>query len=366
MNYNYQPQKIFIEKNVLRSEYVEKILQKFPKIQPQIITQEEWRERSLNKNISLTKGKKTLYLKNFLGVPMKVCPGFSWNAVCCNYYTLDFIENCPLECSYCILQAIHNQPNIIIHANIEEILHKIHLVCTKRPQTNFSIGTGEHSDSLVLDNILELNPILVEFFAKIPNARLELKTKINIVEPLLKLKHNGNTVVSWSLNTEYISKKHEHKTASSKQRVLAAKKIAKSGYFVAFHFDPLIYYEGWKEGYSEMVSFIKENIPLKKIAWVSLGSLRYVPSLKKIAEERFPKSDLFCGEFNKTKDGKFKYISPIRKMLYEFMYQQLKQKLTKVPKYLCMEQENIWNATTKETPRSPYEMENSIRTRIFN
>ena len=153
---------------------------------------------------------------------------------------MDFIENCPLECSYCILQAIHNQPNIILHVNVEEVLQKIALVISKRPQIQFSIGTGEHSDSLALDSIFELNPVLVDFFSNFINARLELKTKTDAIEPLLGLQHNGNTVVSWSLNTEEISRKEEHKTASAKNRIIAAKKLVEDGYLVGFHFDPLI------------------------------------------------------------------------------------------------------------------------------
>ena len=362
---SYRPQEILVETEVLHTDYVQKILAKFPQINPQVITNNNWKERFLTNKTSLTKGKKILYLKNFLGVPIKLCPGFSLDAVCCNYYVLDFIENCPLECSYCILQAIHNQPTIVVHANVEEILQKIGLVCTKRPNTNFSIGTGEHSDSLAMDDILELNPMLVEFFSQLPNAKLELKTKTNKIEPLLALQHKGNTIVSWSLNTEYLSKTQEHKTASAKQRVLAAKELIKVGYKVAFHFDPMIYYNDWQRGYSEMVDFIREQILPQTIAWISIGTLRYVPSLKKIAEERFRKLDLFCGEFTKTADGKMKYIRPIREMLYRYMSKQLQQKLPQVPRYLCMEQSNVWENVMKYTPSSPQKMETDIRARVF-
>ena len=363
--YSYRPQEILVEKEVLKTDYVEKILTKFPHIQPQIITKEEWKEKFLKNKTPLTKGKKILYLKKFLGIPIKHCPGFSFEAVCCNYYTLDFVENCPLECSYCILQAIHNQPTIIVHANVEEIIQKIALVCQKRPQMNFTIGTGEHSDSLALDNILQLNPLLIEFFAKIPNAKLELKTKSNQIDSLLNLNHQGNTIVSWSINTEYISKTEEHKTASAKERVLAAKKVINAGYFVGFHFDPVIYYPNWKEDYNKIVDFIAENIPQEKIAWISIGALRYVPALKKIAEERFPKMNLFCEEFTSTKDGKMKYIRPIREMLYQHLSKKISKKFPSVPSYLCMEQKIIWDNTKKHTPTSPSKMEKDIRKRVF-
>lgn len=365
--YLYQPQQILIDENVLELPFVEKIIKKFPKITPKIITKEEWKVIFLKpaKKLTLTQGKKTLYLKKFLGTPIKLCPGFSENAVCCNYYILDFIENCPLECSYCILQAIHNQPTITFHVNIEEILNRIGLVVSKRATTNFSIGTGEHSDSLALDHIFELNPLLVDFFAKLPNTRLELKTKTNSIENLLDLNHQGHTIVSWSINTEEISRKEEHKTATSKQRVLAAARLVEAGYFVAFHFDPLIFYEGWQEGYNEIVDFIATNIDLKRIAWVSIGTLRATHNLKKIAEARFPKMDLFCNEFELAADGKMKYIRPIRETLCNHLSNQIKQKLPTVPNYLCMEQSTIWEKAMNYIPNSPQTMEKEIRSRIF-
>lgn len=361
----YQPQKIVVDSEVLQLPFTTRVLAKFPKIQPLIVSRQEYQKEIFNSTPTLSKGKKTLYLKRFLGSPVKLCPGFSMNAVCCNYYTLDFIENCPLECSYCILQAIHNQPNIVLHTNVEEILKKIALVVSKRLQMQFSIGTGEHSDSLALDSIFELNPVLVEFFSQFSNVRLELKTKTDAIEPLLALQHNGNTVVSWSLNTEYISRKEEHKTASAKNRILAAKKLVSVGYPVGFHFDPLIYYEDWQTGYNEIIDFLAENINQERIAWISVGTLRYVPKLKKIAEERFPKMDLFCSEFNKTADGKMKYIRPIREMLCGYVSDLLKKKFPKVPRYLCMEQSNIWENTMDYLPKNPQQMEQKIRSRVF-
>ena len=162
-----------------------------------------------------------------------------------------------------------------------------------------------------------------------------------------------------------ISRKEEHKTASAKNRILAAKKLVSVGYPVGFHFDPLIYYEDWQTGYNEIIDFLAENINQERIAWISVGTLRYVPKLKKIAEERFPKMDLFCSEFNKTADGKMKYIRPIREMLCGYVSDLLKKKFPKVPRYLCMEQSNIWENTMDYLPKNPQQMEQKIRSRVF-
>ena len=80
------------------------------------------------------------------------------------------------------------------------ILRKIGGACT-------GSGLGEFTDSLLLDPFTELSRLLVPYFAKTPNAVLELKTKTNFVENLRGLDHGGHTIIAWSLNSGEIRKK---------------------------------------------------------------------------------------------------------------------------------------------------------------
>ena len=166
----------------------------------------------------LSQGKKTLHLKYFQGTSIKACPDFPI-ILCCNYFTLDLIENCPFECTYCILQAFLNKPLITVHANLEDMLKQVQQLTSSKPDTLFRIGTGEHSDSLALDKTLGINQHVIKFFCcPLPNALLELKTKSNHVEHLLELPHGGKTVISWSVNPQAIIKKEELKTATLDER----------------------------------------------------------------------------------------------------------------------------------------------------
>ncbi len=57
----------------------------------------------------------------------------------------------------------------------------------------------------------------------------------------------------------------------------------------------------------------------KKIIWMSLGSFRFMPSLKEVIRRRHPSSELLNGEFVPGLDGKMRYFKPIRMELYAFM-----------------------------------------------
>ena len=145
---------------------------------------------------------------------------------------------------------------------------------SSQPETLFRIGTGEHSDSLALDKTLGINQHIIKFFAALPNALLELKTKSNQIEHLLELPHGGKTVISWSVNPQVIITKEELKTATLDERLNAARMASDAGYKVAFHFDPMIDYPDWEKGYQGLVEQIFDNISPDRIAWVSLGTLR--------------------------------------------------------------------------------------------
>ena len=73
-----------------------------------------------------------------------------------------------------------------------------------RPDRPFRIGTGELTDSLALDRLTGLSRRLVPYFAELPNATLELKTKSAEIGELLNLDSRGRTVVSWSVNAPAI------------------------------------------------------------------------------------------------------------------------------------------------------------------
>ena len=224
----------------------------------------------------------------------------------------------------------------------------------------FRISTGEHSDSLALDHILSINEHVIRFFAKLPNALLELKTKSKHVEHLLDLPHGGKSVISWSVNPEAIVAQEEHKTARLNERLEAARKVSDAGYKVAFHFDPMIHYPEWEKGYQELVEQIFDLVPPDRISWISLGALRYISSLKSVVDRRFPTSRAFLGEFVPGEDGKMRYLKIIRQRLFRNVQQRIYKLAPQIPTYLCMEKSSLWKSTMPHQPQSTSEVESLI------
>jgi len=291
---------------------------------------------------NLSAGKRQLFLCRNRGVFFKPCPG-TREYRCCEYQVLNTGSNCPIDCVYCILQAYLNSPWLTFYVNVDQLFQELSGTLATSQGQFFRIGTGEFTDSLAIDRLTGLSRRLVPFIGGLDNAVLELKTKSAMIDNLKDLAHQGNTVIAWSLNSPSIMKNQELRSASLAERLDAARRCAEWGYRLAFHFDPIIEYPGWQEGYAATIEKLFEVVPAQAIAWISLGALRFLPRLKEIGMKRFPASRIYFNEFIEGLDGKIRYFRPNRVKLYQSIYERLKKKAASTTCiYFCMESDEIW------------------------
>jgi spore photoproduct lyase len=303
----------------------------------------------------LSRGNTVLMLTRNLGQFMKPCPG-SGAQICCNYQVLNVGSNCHLECTYCILQSYLDNPALMIFTNVGDLIAEVTGKLGRSPSRIFRVGTGELVDSLALDDITHYSQRLVPLFAALPNGVLELKTKSDQISNLEGLDHRGHTVVSWSVNARALCLSEEPKSASLEERLAAARQCQQWGYRIGFHFDPLIWYEGWEGGYKEAVKEIFSAVDPAGIAWVSLGALRFTPHLKEIVRRRFPKSKIPHGEFVPGHHGKLRYFRPIREEMYSRLSSWIREVAPGVFVYLCMEDRTAWLRGMGRAPRDTSEL----------
>jgi spore photoproduct lyase len=203
---------------------------------------------------------------------------------------------------------------------------------------------------MIWDYWTDLSKNLVKKFSSQSNAVLELKTKSSNIEKLKGLDHHKKTVVAWSLNTEFIIENEEKDTASLQSRLEAANRCSSWGYPVAFHFDPIIMYDGCEKDYENVVQSIFSNVSSENIIWISLGAFRFMPSLKSIIQKRFPHSKIIYGEFVQGLDNKIRYFKPLRINLYQRIIKKIKEISPEVLIYFCMEDDEVWHKALGFTP----------------
>jgi len=350
---SYKPEKIFVERAVQDLTITRNVLERLPEVPTEYIdSRESLLQESQRWNPTLGRTKKSLILAQHKGCFFKPCPGSrareGLKSVCCNYFVINYASNCHMECSYCYLQSHLNFPYMTVYANCEDLLSELQVAFSESPQRSFRIGTGELADSLALDLLTSYSVPLVEFFAGQKNAVLEFKTKSNCVENLLDLEHGGRTVVSWSMNPRFIQEREEHKTATISERLEAAERCVEVGYPVAFHLDPLIFYESWEVDYKHLIEEIFDRIPTSSVSWISMGSLRMTGPLKEMMRKRFPNSFLPLGELVPSEDGKMRYFKPIRVGMYRKLLDWIRDKNSEIPVYACMESPSVWREVFQE------------------
>ncbi len=289
----------------------------------------------------VTAAKSVLYITRNRGAVVRECPGTS-HYTCCDYTILHTGTFCTMDCSYCILQAYFHPP-VLQYFQGFDVLQKA-LDQTFAQNRIFRMGTGEYTDSLIWEKI-SLGPrFLVETFARQTNSLLELKTKTVNVASLLDLDHNSKTVLAWSVNTPEVIRSQEMGTSALKARLETARICESKGYRLAFHFDPLVIYEGCQADYLKVVDEIFTHVRPESIVWISMGSFRFMPNLKAIVENRFPESVICYGEFVQGLDNKMRYFKPLRIGLYQKIVQRIKELAPEVLVYFCMEDQEVWEA----------------------
>ena len=347
-DFKLDPKVIYVEEDIKGLDWTGTFLENFPKAEIKSIKKVSTAfEKAGAKNTAslYNERRENIFLVRNRAAFIKICP-CTKSCRRCGYWILNIGFGCPVDCSYCYLQTYSRAPGIMLPANIDEYYTYIEKF-DKKVRKRTRIGTGEFTDSLAFDRYTGYSSRLVPFFRKMKKLVLELKTKTTEIENILKEEPHDNVVVSWSMNTRDAAGRYEKGGAGISDRIEAASKAARRGYKIGFHFDPIVFYEGWEQEYRTIVEelFSRKEIN-EKTAWISLGTMRYTPGLKQISENRFSDNNIFYeGEFFADIDGKLRYPRPLRIDMYNRMIRWIRSANRHSWIYLCMEPEAVWKKT---------------------
>lgn len=272
------------------------------------------------------------------GFGLGLCPVASEKTRCCNLLTLDAVESCGFDCSYCSIQSFYNQNTITFDSGFADKLKNMQL----EPNKTYHIGTGQSSDSLMWGNREGVLDALFDFARSNPNIILEFKTKSDNIKYFLENDVPKNILCTWSLNTQTIIDNEEHLTASLEKRIGAARKVADKGVKVGFHFHPIVEYENYLEEYGEVYAKLITEFSPKEVALVSFGTLTFIkPVIKKLREREF-RSKITQMPFEDA-SGKSSYPHATKVEMFSHAYISFKPWHKDVFFYLCMEEHSMWN-----------------------
>lgn len=265
------------------------------------------------------------------------CPVASVKTRCCNLQTLDVIQQCGFNCSYCAVQHFYNEKAVQVPEGLPEKLKNIQL----DPERWYHIGTGQASDSMLWSKELGILEPLLDFARRNPRVMLELKTKSANISELLSQALPKNIFITWSLNPDNVIAHEESLTAPLEARLRAARTACDHGLKVGFHFHPMIRYQGWKNEYQELATRVCQVFKPSEIICISMGSLTFSKSVLKTIRNKSLGSQILRFPMEEIA-GKFSYPYDVKKEMFASLYQAFSPWESEVFFYLCMEDPRLW------------------------
>ena len=250
-----------------------------------------------------------------------------------NYY-FSHMLNCIYDCEYCFLQGKHMSAHYLLFVNYEDFFLEIKKKILENSTKKYYFFSGYDCDSLAFDGVTGFIKYFLPIFKQNKNAILELRTKSNQINKLLKHEPIDNCIVAFSFTPENISKLIEHKVPSVKNRIKAMKQLANIGWKIGLRFDPIIPACNFAKIYDKLFQNIASNIPEESIHSISFGMMRFPKKMfKKMTKENSNKR-LFSQPFE-NRNGIFSYNKKLENKVENIILKKLKKYMKKAPIYNC-------------------------------
>jgi len=284
---------IYIEENIRQHPRALSICDRFPKAR-QIICErygEVFNPKA--QNFRLQKQRPALILaEKYQNFALPAPPGYSIGAK--NNYYFSHMLNCLYDCRYCFLQGMFQSANYVLFVNFEDYQQQIKQICQDSANEPVHFFSGYDCDSLALEPVTHFSENFLPFFAEIPNAWLELRTKSTQIRSLLNRTAFERCIVAFSLSPDEIATKVEDKAPSLQRRLDALCKLQDHGWPIGLRFDPLIFQTGYQQQYKVLFEQVFSRIEPELLHSVSLGVFRLPEKYFKKIHRLYPDEKLFA------------------------------------------------------------------------
>ncbi len=214
--------------------------------------------------MSASRPRKSPFIRYFDKTP----PGIA----CPHFWLLSHANGCPYQCTYCYLSLTFRRRMNEWFSNLDDLEREV--AAWLEHDGRMLLSSGELSDSLAVS--AEWLERVYPLFARQSRHVLLLLTK-SAAGAMGAYEPNESVVVSFSVNADDVSRRHERDAPSSIERLRAAYRLRRRGWRVRLRVDPMLPVPGWREAYARVAEVVNQVQPER----VTLGSLRYFPGLRR-------------------------------------------------------------------------------------
>lgn len=321
----FNPKRVIFEEQALDYELGNSILEELKEEKLEILYSKNGRITGIPGNTPSEmyfEGKNTLVVGVRKNLNFATCKPSA-------HYQLPIVSGCMGMCEYCYLNTqMGKKPYVKIYVNIDEILQRAQEYIDER-KPNITIFEGAAtSDPIPVEYYSRALKRAIEFFGKNELGKFRFVTKFTDIDTLLGLKHNGNTTIRFSINTDRVINAYEHKTTAVIERITAANKLYNDGYKIGFIIAPVFLYQGWEDEYEGLIKILASKFNRGNVAFEVI-SHRFTKRAKENIINVFSKTTLPMEEdkrkfkFGQFGYGKYVYTNEQMKLMKEFFKTKL-------------------------------------------
>ncbi len=259
--------------------------------------------------------------------------------VCRPCWRIHLQEGCVHRCGYCPLGGA-----LISMLNIEDYCRHLGQIIERHPwQETYLLD--DDGDPPCLEPQQGTLGHLIEYFGTLKGRYLVIHTKTWNTDWLRGLKHNGNTIMVWSLSGATQSKVIEPRTGTTIQRIEAARVAQDAGYTVRYKFKPIIPVRNWRQDAEQAVELLfartrPDLISLCVYMWMDIDEmLRRVP--RELLDDSFVQAAIDAKDA--MKDTLARPFPPqVRETIYEHFLREIRRWDKDVPVSLSTENFAMW------------------------
>lgn len=323
-----QPSKIYYEPNILDYELGKQLQKKFQTL--------PWIPIDSHNNIEELRSKENnefAALKQLLILGIRKTHKYTENHKVSDYLVPYTSSGCTAMCLYCYLVCNYNKCSYLrIFVNREQMMERL-VRYSNKSERELTFEIGSNSD-LILENMITDNlPWTIEHFIKEGKGNITFPTKFNMVEPLLKLNHQGRVIFRMSVNPSYIIQNVEAGTASLIKRIEAINKMADADYQVGILIAPVILVDNWKVLYLELLDILNDTLSekMKQQMFIEIIFMTYSFVHRKINNDAFPEAiELYSKEYMTGRGmGKYCYKPQLRLEGEQFLQEEIEKRFGK-------------------------------------
>lgn len=265
------------------------------------------------------------------------------HCVCQTAWEIHCASGCLHACDYCHVWPCHT-----IMLNLEELAGAIRAFGETIPWQNL-YKFDNMTDTICLEPEYGASEIMVNTFANWPGRYVLLYTKSDNVEHLLDLRHNGHTLISWSVSCETASAKIEKNTPSPEDRIRAIERCQQAGYTVRVRLSPICPIKNWREENRDLIRRLLSRvspdiISIDVLGWMDIPQIRDGMDLSLFEQEYVDVLDRLEAEGFERRNAKHVWPHEMREEVLRFVIEEIQRVRPDQPVSICMETPGMWRA----------------------